>query len=39
MYQLWAAGKSSEVAQMMSEHIASTLDDLRRQLETERLSA
>jgi len=39
MYQLWAAGKSDEVAHKMSEHIATTRDDLRRQLEAERLSA
>ncbi len=36
MYQLWAAGKSDEVAAMMSEHIASTLDDLRKQFEAEK---
>lgn len=39
MYQLWAAGKSEEVQQMMHNHIASTLEDLRKQFEADKLSA
>ena len=39
MYQLWAAGKAEEVAAMMHDHIASTLDDLRKQLEAEKATA
>jgi DNA-binding GntR family transcriptional regulator len=34
MYELWAAGKAKRVAAMMHEHIANTLDDLRKQFET-----
>lgn len=36
MLELWAAGKSDEVAAVMHEHIASTLIDLRKQFEAEK---
>jgi DNA-binding GntR family transcriptional regulator len=39
MYDLWADGRSDEVAALMHAHIALTLDDLRRQFEAEREDA
>lgn len=39
LYDLWANGKSKEVAALMHQHIASTLDDLRKQFELEKANA
>lgn len=36
MYELWAAGRADEVAAVMYDHIASTLEDLRKQFEAEK---
>ncbi|EGF91713.1 bacterial regulatory protein, gntR family protein [Asticcacaulis biprosthecium C19] len=36
MYELWASGKSKEVAAIMAHHISSTLEDLRKQFELEK---
>jgi DNA-binding GntR family transcriptional regulator len=36
MLALWAAGKGDEVAAVMHDHIASTLEDLRKQFEAEK---
>lgn len=38
MYELWAAGKADEVAAVMHDHIASTLEDLRKQFEAEKVA-
>jgi len=39
MYDAWRAGQSKVVEGMMHDHIASTLDDLRKQFEIERAAA
>jgi len=39
LLELWSAGKSEEVAALMRQHIAMTLEDLRKQFETEKASA
>ena len=39
LYELWASGKSAEVSSLMRQHIAMTLEDLRKQFETEKASA
>ncbi|ESQ91346.1 GntR family transcriptional regulator [Asticcacaulis sp. AC460] len=36
MYELWASGKSKDVADMMAQHIGQTLEDLRKQFELEK---
>ncbi|MCR6660406.1 MAG: GntR family transcriptional regulator [Asticcacaulis sp.] len=36
LLELWSAGKSDEVSALMRQHIAMTLDDLRKQFETEK---
>ncbi|MFT3997540.1 MAG: GntR family transcriptional regulator [Asticcacaulis sp.] len=36
LLDLWTAGKGDEAAQLMHQHIAGTLDDLRKQFETEK---
>ena len=36
LLELWSAGKSEEVYTLMRQHIAMTLDDLRKQFETEK---
>ena len=38
LLELWSAGKSEEVSALMRQHIAMTLDDLRKQFETEKTS-
>jgi DNA-binding GntR family transcriptional regulator len=36
MLDLWSAGKAEEAAAMMHEHIANTLEDLRREFEQDK---
>jgi DNA-binding GntR family transcriptional regulator len=36
LLDLWSAGKSEEASALMHQHIAMTLDDLRKQFETEK---
>ncbi len=36
LLNLWSAGKSDEVSTLMRQHIAMTLEDLRKQFETEK---
>ena len=39
LFELWSAGKSEEVSALMRQHIAITLEDLRKQFETEKMAA
>ncbi|MDV6330361.1 GntR family transcriptional regulator [Asticcacaulis sp. 201] len=39
LLELWSAGKATEVAALMHQHIAMTLEDLRKQFETEKALA
>lgn len=39
MLNLWSEGKADEVAALMHDHIFSTLEDLRRQFEAEKIPA
>ncbi len=36
LFELWSAGKSAQASALMAQHIAMTLDDLRKQLEMEK---
>jgi len=36
LLELWSAGRSDEVSALMRQHIAMTLDDLRKQFETDK---
>jgi len=39
LFELWSSGKADEVSALMRQHIAMTLDDLRKQFETEKTAA
>ncbi|ESQ84045.1 GntR family transcriptional regulator [Asticcacaulis sp. AC466] len=39
LLELWSGGKATEVAALMHQHIAMTLEDLRKQFETEKAHA